>query len=358
MVNARDHAHAGIEDALTGAQKDLDAAAASQKSKVEALRNFLSQLADTRTQFDAWFAKLKQAAGKRAADIPPPPQMPDAPASLGAIEIPRVDLSRYEKQLVAALDMPPPTIDADEIGAIPRIEIPAMPRFPNSAAANIPGVLGYAEIDMHGRRSDSPSSGFNAFDLQVPGFAVTFLLIGMLMGVSMAIVDEREWGTLARLRSTPSPFAATFVGKLLARFGVGVVQMVVLFAAGSILFGVSLGKNPLALLMPIAAISFAGAGLGILAASAAPTRDAVLPIGTIVVMTIAAIGGCWWPLDFEPAWMQRAALAVPTTWAMRSFNDLMIRGLPAASVIGPSAMNLAYGGIYMIVGIFIVRRRV
>jgi linearmycin/streptolysin S transport system permease protein len=72
---------------------------------------------------------------------------------------------------------------------------------------------------------------------------------------------------------------------------------------------------------------------------------------------MAAVGGCWWPIDFEPQWMQRAALAVPTTWAMRAFNDLMIRGLSASSALVPSAVNLGFGFLYMIVGIAISRRR-
>jgi hypothetical protein len=42
---------------------------------------------------------------------------------------------------------------------------------------------------------------------------------------------------------------------------------------------------------------------------------------------------------------------------MRAFNDLMIRGLSASSALVPSAVNLGFGFLYMIVGIAISRRR-
>ena len=55
--------------------------------------------------------------------------------------------------------------------------------------------------------------------------------------------------------------------------------------------------------------------------------------------------------------MQHLALALPTTWAMRAFNDLMIRQLPASSALMPTAVNFGFGILYMIVGVAIARRR-
>jgi ABC-2 type transport system permease protein len=179
----------------------------------------------------------------------------------------------------------------------------------------------------------------------------------MLMGVSLALIDEHDWGTLERLRSASAPLWTTLTGKLLARFVVGFIQMIVLLAAGWALFGISLGHAPAALLMPASAIAFAGAAFGLIVAGIGRTRDAVLPVGAIVIMTMAAIGGCWWPIDFEPMWMQNLALALPTTWAMRAFNDLMIRHLTASSALVPTAVNFGFGIIYTIFGVAIARRR-
>jgi len=136
------------------------------------------------------------------------------------------------------------------------------------------------------------------------------------------------------------------------------VQMALLFLVGRLAFGVSLGPQPWALMLPTAGIVFAGTAFGLVVAATAPSREAVLPLGSIAIMTMAAVGGCWWPIDLEPDWMRRAALAFPTTWAMEAYNDLMIRRQPAGAALGATAVLLAHGGVYLAAGLLLFRRRV
>ena len=357
---ARDRTKLALDTELDRIQRKIDADTAARQAKLDELKDYLNRLDIAHGQFESWFGQLKELAGSHAADIPPPPSIPTLPAdlNLGGIQLePVADLRDARSRLENALTIPPIDLNLPALPPppkLPLLSIPEMPVIDPSLA--IPGSLGLTEVDLSGKKVGQ-FAGFNAFDLQVPGFAVTFLLIGMLMGVSLALIDEHDWGTLERLRSASAPLWATLTGKLLARFVVGFLQMVVLFAAGYLLFGISLGRTPAALMMPAAAIAFAGAAFGLIVAGVGKTRDAVLPVGAIVIMTMAAIGGCWWPIDFEPAWMQQVALALPTTWAMHAFNDLMIRNLAASSAVIPSAVNFSFGIIYTVVGVAIARRR-
>jgi ABC-type Na+ efflux pump permease subunit len=360
LTAARDHAKIALDTELGRIQSKLDADSAARQAKLDELKDYLGRLEIAHGQFETWFAQLKQLAGSHAADIPPPPSIPTLPEdlNLGGINLAPVgELRDARSRLENALTIPPIDLklpDMPPAPKIPLLDIPEMPAIdPN---LSIPGSLGITEVDLSGK-SIGQFAGFNAFDLQVPGFAVTFLLIGMLMGVSLALIDEHDWGTLERLRSASAPLWATLTGKLLARFVVGFIQMAVLFAAGYVLFGISLGRTPVALMLPAAAVAFAGAAFGLIVAGIGKTRDAVLPVGAIVIMTMAAIGGCWWPIDFEPGWMQQVALALPTTWAMRAFNDLMIRNLAASSALIPSAVNFGFGIIYSVIGVAIARWR-
>ena len=106
-----------------------------------------------------------------------------------------------------------------------------------------------------------------------------------------------------------------------------------------------------------AGIVFAGTAFGLVVAAVASSREAVLPVGSIVIVTMAAVGGCWWPIDLEPRWMRTVALAFPTTWAMDAFNDLMIRRRTFEAALRPTAVMLAYGALYLLVGLTIFRRR-
>jgi ABC-2 type transport system permease protein len=210
------------------------------------------------------------------------------------------------------------------------------------------GELGFEERPA----IDGEATVVNAFDQYVPGFGITFLLIGMLMGISLGLIDERDWGTLARLRVSGAPLTGTLIGKLLARFVVGMVQLVLLLVIGYWLFGVSLGRNPAMLLLPTAAISFAAAAFGLIIACVARTHDSVMAFGAVVAMAMSAISGCWWPLDFEPSWMRAFAQLLPTTWTMLAFNNLMIRDLPASSALWPSMATVSLGIVFLAVGLF------
>jgi ABC-type Na+ efflux pump permease subunit len=360
LAAARDRTKLALDTEMDRIQRKLDADTAAQQAKLDELKDYLGRLEIAHGQFESWFGQLKQLAGSHAADIPPPPAIPSPPAdlNLGGIKLePVAELRDARTRLESALTIPPIDLNLPQLPPAPKVPLLNIPEMPViDPSLSIPGSLGIAEVDSTGKEIGE-FAGFNAFDLQVPGFAVTFLLIGMLMGVSLALIDEHDWGTLERLRSASAPLWATLTGKLLARFVVGFIQMAVLFAAGYVLFGISLGRTPVALIMPAAAIAFAGAAFGLIVAGVGRTRDAVLPVGAIVIMTMAAIGGCWWPIDFEPAWMQHVALALPTTWAMRAFNDLMIRNLGASSAVIPAAVNFGFGIIYTVVGVAIARRR-
>jgi linearmycin/streptolysin S transport system permease protein len=219
--------------------------------------------------------------------------------------------------------------------------------FEAPQALKLPGDLGFVERPA----IEGEAVSVNAFDQYVPGFGVTFLLIGMMLGIALTLFDERDWGTLKRLQVSGAPLSGLLLGKLFARFIVGIVQMALLLAVGWVLFGITLGHHPLALIIPTIGISFAAAALGLVVASIASAHDSVMPLGVTVSMAMAAIGGCWWPLDFEPGWMREFARWMPTTWTMQAFNDLMIRNQPPSATLVPLAATLGIGTIFLCAGL-------
>jgi ABC-2 type transport system permease protein len=142
------------------------------------------------------------------------------------------------------------------------------------------------------------------------------------------------------------------IGKLISRSLVGLGQMAVLFIVGWAVFGISLGRAPLMLLLPTSTIALAAASISLLTACVASTHDSVMPDGATIAMAMSAIGGCWWPLDFEPGWMREIAQWLPTTWTMRAYNDSMIRHLEPASALRPAIITGGLALVYLIIGMF------
>src|SRR5262245_55788246 len=94
----------------------------------------------------------------------------------------------------------------------------------------------------------SPGGRLRAVDFFAASLAVLFLNFAVLSGVR-ALQSEIDSGTIARLVATPAAPVAVFAGKFAALVLVGVVQMSVMIAATSLLFGTRWG-NPL----PVAAL--------------------------------------------------------------------------------------------------------
>ncbi len=350
VARAQHEAETQLERELAHRADELSRTLDAQMAAIrQPVRAYLDAIAAARQAFARWLADLQRLAGSHARDIPPPPAFPELPAQIEdlmsgrpLVRVPPVGELTVTAPPLRLPELPtppePPTID------VPDITVPESPA--------IPGALSIDEVNVGG----GPKT-INTFDQNVPGFSVTFLLLGMLLGVSLGLLDERDWGTFDRLRAMPIPTAQILVGKLLSRFLVGMVQMIVLFAVGRLAFSISLGAEPWALLLPTAGIVFAGTAFGLIVAAVASSREAVLPVGSIVIVTMAAVGGCWWPIDLEPRWMRTVALALPTTWAMDAFNDLMIRHRPITAALVPTAMMVAYGLAYLAVGLVLFRRQ-
>jgi ABC-type multidrug transport system permease subunit len=351
---ARSRLEKELRSAVDTAMSDQTAAARTRaEHEIAPLRAFLDALAAYRVQFEAWLGKAREQAGSYADRIPPPPEPPALPPGLDdlahgdaraiagrivgdRIELDPGDLPRIDLRLPS---LPPtPEIVAPRLQPLPAIRLPRLPDIEETSVSGAPQRL-------------------NSFDQYVPGFSITFLMLGMLLGIAMTLIDEIELGTLERVRATPAPVATLVIGKLLVRFVVGVLQMIALLAVGRFAFGVSLGPQPVALLLPTAGIVFVGTAFGVLVAGLAPTRDAVLPLGAIAIVTMCAVGGCWWPIDLEPRWMRDVSRAFPTTWAMTGFKDLMMRRQGIAAAIEPATILFGFGLAFLAAGLMLFRRR-
>ncbi|MGH2442887.1 MAG: ABC transporter permease [Chloroflexota bacterium] len=184
----------------------------------------------------------------------------------------------------------------------------------------------------------------NAQDNTVPGYALMFALFGVTAGAG-SILEEKEAGTFKRLLIAPLAPFALLGGKLLATFLQIFVQLIVLFALGSVLFKINLGPSLPALLLLIVGTSFAATGLGMILVSLVKNQRQLRPISTVIVLSFSAIGGSWWPVSIEPSWMQNLGKVTLNGWAMRGFNGLMIFDKSFSQVLPYIGALFLYGVI-------------
>jgi len=185
------------------------------------------------------------------------------------------------------------------------------------------------EVSSAGQRRVPPTG----FEQAVPGTMVMFTLTLLLTSGAVLLMIERKEGLLRRLASSPLDRRSILLGKWGGRMMLGAVQIGFAMMIGTLLFHVGWGPNLPMLLLVLLFYGGLAAALGILLGSIARSEGQAVGLGVITSNVFAALGGCWWPIEVTPPWMQKLALAFPTGWAMNALHKLVSFGAPASSVL-------------------------
>ena len=180
-----------------------------------------------------------------------------------------------------------------------------------------------------GERRGAPSG----FAQAVPGTMVMFTMIILLTSGAITLVVEREQGLLRRLASAPLSRASIVLGKWLARMALALVQLAFAMVLGSVLFGVDWGQSVPMVVAVLLAWGGLNASLALLLGSVARTIGQTTGIGVLLSLVLAALGGCWWPIEITPQWMQGIALALPSGWTMDALHKLVNFGYAPATAV-------------------------
>lgn len=186
-------------------------------------------------------------------------------------------------------------------------------------------------------------------DQSAPGMMVMFATFGMT-GAAAVLLQERQWGTLRRLAVMPISKASIISGKWFGVVVAGILQMLLLIMAGALLFKVAWGNSPLALLLLVVSFALCISALGLLLAALVKTMAQANSLATILVLSISALGGAWWPLEIVPDWLQTVGRLSPISWAMAGFQDIIVRNLGVTAVLPEVGALLAFTAVFLVIG--------
>ena len=203
---------------------------------------------------------------------------------------------------------------------------------PDSAAlaalAAMPRALS-VQVKTAGERIIPPSG----FEQAVPGIMVMFTVL--ILGTSGAIllVIERRQGLLRRLAYAPISRWSVVLGKWLGKLALGLIQIAFAITAGTLLFKVHWGGQLPAVLLLMLSYAALMASLGMLLGSTSRSEGQAAVLGVLAANLLGALGGCWWPIEITPPFMQKLALCLPTGWAMDALHKLISFGHGPESVL-------------------------
>jgi len=166
----------------------------------------------------------------------------------------------------------------------------------------------------------------------VGGWAIMFLLFAV-SGSSAAFFDEKNAGLFQRLLSAPITRAQLLWSRFLFGILLGLVQLITLFTAGSLMYGIDV-LGHLGLLVIVCTVAAAACtSFGMLIAAIAPNAQAANGLATFVVMVMSATGGAWFPISLMPLFMQQVGKLTIVYWSMEGFSQVLWAGKPLGELL-------------------------
>lgn len=189
----------------------------------------------------------------------------------------------------------------------------------------------------------------------VGGWAMMFLMFS-LSASAASLFDEKKSGIFQRLLAGPVSRADVLWSKYLFCIGLGLVQLVALFFAGRLLFGIDVLGNFPSLLAACLSAAMACTAFGMLLASIARTPAVANGLATFLILTMSAMGGAWFPLSLMPEFMQTLGKSTLVYWALEGFAAALWAGASLREMLPWCGVQLAIAVVIMAISLWRFRR--
>ncbi len=190
----------------------------------------------------------------------------------------------------------------------------------------------------------------------VPGLIAFILMVTAVVSTALAIVRERELGTMEQLMVSPIKPIELILGKTIPYTIISLFATVTILFLGSILFDVSI-KGSIFLLSLVTFIFFIGSlGMGLLISTMVETQQLAFMIAAIVSMLPTFIlSGFVFPIRNMPIIIQGITYLLPARYFLVALRAIILKGA-GLSAFWDQALILTIYAVIMI-GISSLRMR-
>jgi ABC-2 type transport system permease protein len=185
--------------------------------------------------------------------------------------------------------------------------------------------------------SDDIAPGVSFTQYFAAGMIASGIALSSFQSLAIGIAVERDDGTLKRLKGTPMPPLAYFLGKIGLVLVTSVVQFGVLLVSSRLFFGLKLPASG-ALWLRFAWLFLlgiaAGTTLGIAYSSLARSSRSAAAVVSPVVIVLQFISGIFFVYTQLPSWMQHVGSLFPLKWIAQGMRSVFLPDSFAANEVG------------------------
>ncbi len=181
----------------------------------------------------------------------------------------------------------------------------------------------------------------------VPGLiAVMLILIGLVL-TSMAIVREKEIGTIEQVMVTPIRRVEFILGKTLPFLLTGMVTMTMMLGIARLLFDIRIVGSLLLLYVTAVIYILGNLGLALLVSVTARTQQQALLTAFFILVPAILLSGFIFPIHNMPTIIQWATVLNPMRWFLQILHGIVVKGVGIGVLWVPIGAQLALAATFL-----------
>lgn len=180
----------------------------------------------------------------------------------------------------------------------------------------------------------------------VPGLIAIILMLIASSLTSLTIAREWEMGTMEQLLSTPVRPKELVLGKLVAYFALGLVDMLIALVVGLFVFQVPMRGNPLLLFFTSCVFLFGALSWGILVSALARNQLMAYQMGTLTSFLPAfLLSGFIFAVENMPTAIRVITYVVPTRYFVTVLKGIFLKGVGMRILWMEIGLLMAFAGV-------------
>jgi ABC-2 type transport system permease protein len=161
----------------------------------------------------------------------------------------------------------------------------------------------------------------------VPGIVGMLLTVITLILTSLAVVKEKEIGTLEQLIVTPIKPYQLIIGKLVPFIILGFVSVVIVITAMNLIFSIHVRGSIIFLFFSAFLYILSTLGLGLFVSTISKTQQQAMMIAIFgVMMPMIYLSGFTFPLENMPVIIQDIGYAIPLKYFINIIRGVVLKG--------------------------------
>jgi ABC-2 type transport system permease protein len=181
----------------------------------------------------------------------------------------------------------------------------------------------------------------------VPGLVAMILFQTATSLTALAIVKERERGTIEQLIVTPIRSWELIIAKIIPYILVSFANTILIMAVGTFLFGVPLRGSLLLLFSLVGLYLLPTLGLGLLISTAARTQQQAQLMTMPIMLPSMLLSGVFFPTSSLPVFLQAIGNLLPLTYFVIILRSIVIKGV-GLNMIMPQVIALTIFAILLL----------